>query len=232
ITTTQLQPAELADNYSFAVVSNRYDKDSLPASTFFAKLSQLQTAPLDFLVVTGDISNTHDKGGVQTVNTLFANNTPYPVLYNPGNFDLLPQKPYEIASERFYTDQEYFLLLSLGSDSVASNEQRLFAFNALLELEQLPDIKNLFIIAHDLNWQDRSNPNNFIHQLEKQLANFPGLNIHILTADHGGAGDAVTLQNGNTSYYANAIPTEDDSEYTVINVNPSSNVTFSIFDLD
>ncbi len=216
ISLKQLEPTKLPDSYTFGIVSNRYDETSLGEKAFLTKLVELQTAPLDFLILTGDIVNTHDTGAIQTINALFANETPVPVLYNPGNYDLLPQKPYEITSERFYTDRDYFMTLNIGPDSVATNQQRLFAFNALLELEQLPDIKNLFIISHDLNWQDRSNPKHFIHQLEKQLSAFPDLQVYILTADHGGVGGEASLQTGNTRYHAGSVTISVDTTTTLI----------------
>ncbi|NCN82889.1 MAG: O-antigen ligase family protein [Candidatus Pacebacteria bacterium] len=211
ITTRPLNPAKLPASYSFAVVANRYDENALAEKTILTKLAGLQTEPFEFLIVTGDIVNTRDKGAIPTINALLTDNSPYPILYNPGNYDLLPQKPYDIHSERFYSDRDYFITLDIGADSVATNEQRIFVFNALLELEQLPDIKNLFIISHDLNWQDQSNQKNFIHQLDAKLREFPDLDVYVLTADHGDAESETALKKGNITYRAGSLRAKVDA---------------------
>jgi len=206
ITTKKLEPSLLSSEYSFAVISNRYDKTNTQTEVeYLGKLANQNDESFAFMILTGDIVNSKDSSAIQTVNTLFANQASFPVLYSPGNYDLLPSKPYNIASERFYSDRDYFILLDIGRDSVATKQQQLFVYNALLELEQLPNIQNLFIISHDLNWQDRDNPNNFIFDLEEKLAAFPELKSYILTADHAQADtkESRSKFNGNSKYYAN-----------------------------
>ena len=218
----QLEPNTLSDSYTFAVVSNRYEKDTTQTfADYLQSLKPLTEEKLDFLVLTGDISPSGDTGSIPTINNLFTDLAPYPILYNPGNYDLLPQKPYEIGSERFYTDRDYFILLNIGADSVATNAQRLFVFNALLELEQLPDIKNLFIISHDLNWQDDSNPKNFIHQLRDKRAEFPAVQTYIISANHGDETQQSEKLENNIFYKA----TSENIIFMVFS-NPSANPTF------
>jgi len=230
ITAQQLRPAELPPAYTFVVLSNRFEPNAVSGVphnllNFLKKLAPLKSAELAFLVISGDVLDTHDTSAIPLFNAGFADQANYPILYNSGNYDLLPKKPYAIGSERFYTKRDYFLMLNLGADATASNEQRLFAFNALLELEQLPNIKNLFIISHDLNWQDTSNPKNFMHQLETKLVAFPNLHTYILTTDHGKGEQLPYKQNGNLTYQANSVVGRNTNTFVTVRVDSNGSVS-------
>jgi len=235
-----LIPADLPAEYSFAIISNRFEpaKEGETPYTylnFLSKLSPLSQEKFDFSVITGDVTPDNDKTKIPTLQVLYADAASYPVLYSPGNYDLLPNKPLPQSSERFFSDRDYFILLNIGPDSRINPDQRLFVYNALLELEQLPNIKNLFIIAHDLNWQDKSDPKNFIHALESKLADFLNLNSYVFTADHSDGILPTEMSNGNLHYYANGMINAESDSYLKINVQenevktdfiPSTNPTF------
>ncbi|PIY68527.1 hypothetical protein COY90_05485, partial [Candidatus Roizmanbacteria bacterium CG_4_10_14_0_8_um_filter_39_9] len=224
-----LNPVDLPTEYSFAIISNKFEpakEVELPYtySNFLSKIAPLSQEKFDFSVITGDVTPDNDKTKIPTLQVLYADAASYPVLYSPGNYDLLPNKPLPQTSERFFTDRDYFILLNIGPDSKINPDQRLFVYNAILELEQLPNIKNLFIIAHDLNWQDRSDPKNFIHALESKLAEFPYLNSYIFTADHGDGILPTEMEDGNLHYYASEVMNGERDGYLKVSVSKQDSV--------
>lgn len=231
-----LLPENLPDDYSFAILSNRFEpaqEGEKPYTylNFLSKLSPLGAEPLAFSVLTGDITPDNDPTKILTLKIIYADMVNYPVFYNPGNYDLLAQKPLPQASERFFNDRDYFILLNIGPDSRINSNQRLFVYNALLELEQLPNIKNLFIISHDLNWQDKSDPKNFIHTLEKKLEAFPDLNTFIFTSDHGSGDLPREISNENLHYYASEVVNSDKDQYLRVNVSEINQTKVDYLDL-
>lgn len=224
---------KLNEAYSFSVVSNRYSPrrstDPLHnTTTFIQNLNQSQIAQdQSFLIFTGDIIHYSEDSWSAYFANNYANLIEAPILYNPGNFDLIPQKQYPAKYYRFFGENDYFLFLNLGEESTIDDQQKLFAYNALLELEELPNIKNLFIIAHNLNWQDQSNPDNFIHNLENKLADFSSLNKFIISANHD-----INENNESQSHFAHQINEETKTQYFASLEDGQTNFSFLKFNLD
>ena len=120
--------------------------------------------------------------------------------------------------------------------SQISQDQQLFVYNALLKLEKIPTINNIFIISHNLNWQDKSNPKNVIHNLEKKLKRFPKQTKYIISSNHTTTTDEalireelsvkhITDEKTNTHYLSSFVRNwENDSflEFTVATDNTVS----------
>ena len=50
------------------------------------------------------------------------------------------------------------MILDVDPHSHITLDEQLQLYDTFLELEKLPNIKTLVVIAHDLNWQDQSDP--------------------------------------------------------------------------
>jgi hypothetical protein len=103
-----------------------------------------------FLVITGDVIPDNSDKSNAFLNQYF---TQLPILYTPGNADLNPSKFYPTKDSYFFTDTEFYLFLNTNEESKISQQQQLWLYNALLNIEKLPNIKNIFVISHNLNWQ-------------------------------------------------------------------------------
>ena len=177
--------SNLGASYSFSVVPNTYEPLKLTSKlgytsyTFANFLNQNITS--NFVIVSGDI---HSDSKPNYVAAFEYGYTKTPVLYNKGNTIQKFNRPQPSKNQYFYTDSEFFIMLDVSPESTISSGQQLFFYNALLELEKLPNIKNIFIIAHDLNWEDRTQQSNFIFDLEKKLAEFPELTKYVITDSH------------------------------------------------
>lgn len=185
-----LYPDTLIPSYQFSIVSSRFetaltDQDnSATTQTFVKKVLPIKEAPNAFLILTGDaISDTASTSAAYFTQE-FAQKLPYPTLYNEGNHDKIPKKYFTSGFQTFFTNSEYFIFLDVDKDSHLSMEQQLQFYTTLLQIEKLPQIKNLFIISHDLNWQNKEDPINAIHMIERKLQDFPYLNTFIVTANH------------------------------------------------
>lgn len=180
-------PATIPNEYSFSIISNRFEPiqevGALPYTTYsFTSFLQQNISRSDaFLFVTGDIYHSAEPASQQLFTRAIT--TP-PLIFNAGNYDLIPNKLDKTKDTYFYTDSEFFLLLNIADDSTVDEQQKLAIYNAFLELEELPNIRSVFVIAHNLNWQDKSDPENFIFDLERKLLQFPKLEKYIITADH------------------------------------------------
>ncbi len=198
-----LSVKKLQKPYSFTVISNRYepktlldqenDKEKLEYSTtqFASLLNSVVPRKNSFLIVTGDIY--HDNSKKADLN-FTANFNRTPILYALGNLDLNQTKFHPSKDNYFYTESELFIILNVDENSHISQGQQLFFYNALLELEKLPNIKNIIFVSHNLNWENRSDTNNFIFELEKKLADFPKLQKYIITSHHSKTIDPASLR--------------------------------------
>ncbi|GIK83848.1 MAG: hypothetical protein BroJett025_04700 [Patescibacteria group bacterium] len=190
----------LDQSYSFAVISNRYEPKTqidtgllqeYSTAQFASVLKASLSASNSFAVITGDIYHDNSLKSDTIFNTVF---NKIPILYTIGNIDLNDSKFHQAKDSYFYTESEFFVLLNVNEDSQISQAQQLFLYNALLQIEKLPTIKNLFIISHNLNWEDRTQPNNFIFELERKLSQYPNLQKYIITSHHSDSNDAEKLQ--------------------------------------
>ncbi len=196
----EIKTEDLKKPYSFSIFSNRYEPKislevtkSIPYSTgqFASLLKNSVPSNNAFVIVTGDIL---DYSSLKN-NTLF--NTTFnrlPILYTQGNTDLNPNKLHSTQDSYFFTDSEFFLLLNTGEDSKVTLEQQRFVYNALLQIEKLPNIKNIIVISHNLNWENRTNKDTFIFELEKKLSQFPEMKKYIITSHHSTKSDPAELR--------------------------------------
>ncbi|HKY74485.1 MAG TPA: metallophosphoesterase family protein [Patescibacteria group bacterium] len=191
-----LDPEALTLPYQFSIISNRFDialidRDNAAATQMFVKRAlPVQEAQNSFLLLTGDAINDTASASATYFTQEFAEKLSYPILYAAGNHDTIPKKYFSSDFQTFFTNSEYFILLNVDENSHLNTEQQLRFYTALLQLEKLPQIKNVFIIANDLNWQHQDDSINAIHMIERKLNDFPYLNTYIVTANHALQKDA------------------------------------------
>ncbi len=239
----------LAGNYSFSVMSHEfgatkptellYDTKAFINNLITLNLNQ---TPFAFTIFTGDIAHKKEDSWMKFFDTYFGNLANYPILHNSKGTP---------SYYKFFTKNDYFIVSNLNEKSEIDDTQKLFIYNAFLELEKLPEIKNIFIIDHNLIWQNRSSETNFITTLEKKLAEFPELNKFIISSNHEASkiGEStlsdtktdelpsstaenqlnlyyVNSQETKTHYFANLTNNSANASYLRFNVDENSNVTF------
>ncbi len=228
-TNTKMQVAKIPSTYQFAVINNMfyppYQDTTITYLTaiFTHRLVPHQKTNQAFAVITGDAIHSPEKvhaGFMQS----FAKNTSYPILYEQGNEKILPVKYFPGGFQSFFTDTEYFILLDVNPDSKLGDDERLRLYDAFLQLEKLPNIKSLFIISHDLNWQDTDDKENAIHSIQKKLTDFPNLKTYILTANHKtnlikAESWYDTKTDGNTTYAAGLTAGNTQDVYLQVKVD-------------
>lgn len=147
----------LTNNYSFAVVSTRFDPEH-PSSqpVTLASLAELyvpEDSTTAFTVVTGDVLPKYDESQLAALTQLYTRPTHiHPVMFVPGNFDLLPKKEPTRTANSFFTNEEYFLMITPQSDGSIGESQQISLLNQLLLLEKMPEIKTVFVLSHQANW--------------------------------------------------------------------------------
>ena len=183
-----LKTDKLTKSYSFVVLSNRYE-DALAShissdtQLITYKLAKFIHDPFAFMIITGDAEHKPEKIHADVFINGFVQRAAYPVLYTAGNEDLIPEKYTQSGYQTFFTSRDYFILLPVESDSSISLGQKLNLYNTFLELEKLPEIRNLFIISHNLDWQNQSNSSTIV-SIKKKLAGFKDLNTYVVTSNH------------------------------------------------
>ncbi|MCB9812836.1 MAG: O-antigen ligase family protein [Pseudomonadales bacterium] len=252
INNNTLDPSKLSNGYSFSVLNNRYapiknpqnDPAKLPYTTksFIKNLNNagLNKSTNDFLILTGDPIHVTEASWMAYFDQNFGNLVDYPILYNAGNYDLLNTKLYKSSYHNFFTQKDYFIFLDLDENSQADANQKLFLYNSFLEIEKLPDIKNIFVIATNLNWQNTEEESNFVHELEKKFAEFPNINKYIVTSNRElvlNQNDETEItreskyqykydQDKKTHYFANLSDNDSFVSYIKFDVDDDSNVSF------
>lgn len=224
--------------YEFSIISSRFDaKLSDPhvgftTASLITKLQAIHEVKNSFLFLTGDFSSDDSSHSAKYVLENFVEKAPFPVLYNAGNFDILPSKYFKSGFQTFFTRSEYFILLDVDQHSRLTIDQQLQLYTTLLRLEKLPQIKNLFIISHDLQWKNTNDPTNATHILEKKLKDFPYLNVYIVSANH--SSDLLnenwfSLKKSHTTnitYVSSLVAGNDRDRYLQVQVNQKGEVKF------
>lgn len=225
-----LDPASLRSNYSFSIISNEFSTTDR-TTPYNTKImidnllsSNLISAKQSFTIFTGEILHTNEDYWKKYFNLNFADIIDRPIFHNSAT----SKKYYS-----FFTNSEYFIVLNLNEKSEIDENQKLFVFNALLEIEKLPKIKNVFIIDHNLDWKNPGdllqNPGNslqnpsFISLLEKKLKDFPDLNKFIISSQKL---ENSSNDENNTHYFSNQILSPSSTSYIQFNVDDNSTVTF------
>lgn len=231
----------LNDSYSFAVVSNRfepntkYDQGSsrkYNTNQFAANINKNISWNNQFLILTGDSTNDGSPESKDIFNKLY---NKLPIMYSAGNHDLYERKSFDSRDFYFFTDSELFIFVNVNEKSEVSQTQQLFIYNTLLKLEKLPDIENLFFISHNLDWQNRDNPNNFVFELERKLKQFPELNKYIITSYHTSLIDEekirteltakhITDEETNIHYMSSYIRDWDNDSFFEFTINQDNSV--------
>lgn len=223
---------QVTSPYEFSIVSSRFDtKLSDPNArfttvSFTKKLQPLKEAKSSFLFLTGDFANDDSSQSAKYVVDNFVDKVSFPVLYNAGNFDTMPSKYFKPGFQTFFTHSEYVILLDVDQYSHINIDQQLHFYTTLLRLEKLPQIKNLFIVAHDLDWQNINDPINATHMIERKLKDFPYLNVYIVSANHSSnllANDNwFALKKDNTSnitYVSGLVAGNNRDHYIQVQIN-------------
>lgn len=230
--TTQIAPP-----YSFSIVSPRFDTTlsdpnlSFTTVSLTKKLQSFKDVNNSFLFLTGDFASDDSSHSAKYVRDNFVDTVTFPVLYNAGNFDILPSKFFKPGFQSFFTRSEFFILLDVDQHSQLTIDQQLQFYTTLLKLEKLPQIKNLFIIANDLHWQNTDDPSNATHMLERKLKEFPYINIYIISANH----DSHLLTNRNwfvskknstshITYLSSLVSGNSNDRYIQIHINKQGEV--------
>lgn len=222
--------------YDFSIISTRFDANLLNPGTNFStvtlanKLQPLKELKNTFSILTGDIADDNSSQSAQYVVDRFIDTSAFPVLYNAGNFDKIPSKYFKNEFQTFFTHSEFFVLFNVDQYSHMSNDQQLNFYTTLLRLEKLPQIKNLFIIAHDLDWQNTKDSTNATHIIERKLKDFPYLNVYVITANHNS--DLLTEnwftlkknKESNITYISSLISGNNRDEYIQVRVNENGKV--------
>lgn len=228
---------DLPSTYSFAVVSNRFDPKlgELQDSRYFQKQLLRIKKQLSFMVISGDVSVSPEGEFTQVFINEFPNKVSYPVLFTPGNTDIIPIKNIKRGYQEFFTNSEYFILMDADIKSQISMVQQLALYNSFLKLEKLPRIKSLFIIAHDLNWQDSSNPKNAIHILERKLKDFPYIHTYIFTANHSTSlstlddwNSIVNDEKSNVTFIASLTAGNDRDKFVELTISEFGEVVLNV----
>lgn len=176
-------------DYEFSVVNNRFDGRFLqPQQTYNTVVfsSYVQASghlDTDFLIITGDYVSAPDGGQETYFHQTVIPMARKPILYNAGNYDLIPKKLHQVGYQSFFIGSEYFIILDAEGQQV-NEAQRIGLYNSALELEELPQIKNVFVVAHDLNWQDKASHGEGITTIEQVLVPFTKLKKFFFTMNH------------------------------------------------
>lgn len=229
-----LRAQSLPLSYSFAVIPGRFDMNlggmARRSEDFVKQLQQLPTKQLQFLVMTGDIGEKPEGVFTQKFVNGFALGTKLPILYSQGNMDLIAAKDVKGGYQDFFSDRDYFILMDTDQDSQLSEAQQMNFYNSLLKLEKLPRIKNLFIISHDLNWQDQRDPGNAIHVILRKLQDFGYIKTYILTSDHNTSADGQWYKlkedsNRNITFAAGMVAGSQKDTYLQVKVDEDGRVS-------
>ncbi len=176
------------NGYEFRIFSNRYNSD-LPSikhntRTYAQRVAEASSQPSQFSIVTGDTGVRGDGGQWEYFLQLTEATHNYPLLYSPGNFDVIPRKYASTTTQIFYTERDFFILAPVKNNSTIDPVDQLDIYNALLSIESMPEIKNVFLIAHDLDWQSNSSDQNFLPRLENRINRLTDKKVYIFTSDH------------------------------------------------
>jgi len=146
----------LPEDYSFSVVSTRFDPEvNIPLMSLQSLVSVYSAAnkQASFTIVTGDVLTKYDQSQLAALSSLYtATGATQPLLFSPGNFDLLPKKEPVAVAKSFFTNSEFFLFITPQSDGVIGEDQQVEILNALLTLEKMPNIKTVFVVSNQANW--------------------------------------------------------------------------------
>lgn len=240
LTTHSLSTHTLKRPYTFSILSNRFDP-KFPTVTkryltkyFTDRLANLDLRPYSFSILTGDLTRIPD--AIQNAYiTTFLNSFRQPFIFNSGNSDLIPIKMQPSPTQVFFTDTEYYLII--GGDYLSlSDTQRIEIYNYLLALEKMKNIKNVFVIAHDLDWQTTPNDSELLTILKDRLPRSPQITKHIITANHmhiqnpqlSRIESSVTSyfdKETNTSYWVSLIAGTKNDIYLEFTVSQDDSVT-------
>ncbi len=228
----------LDSNYSFFVFNhnfesvdksseNPYDTSELIKNL---KSNNIQNNKETFGILSGKLIHKNEPSWRQFFSAQFDNVANYPIIKSPDAI----KKYY-----RFFTKNDYYIFLDLNEQSEITALEKLFVYNSLLELEKMPEIKNVFIVSYNLDWQNSNNnyndqPDNFIHLLEKKLDNFPKLNKYLISSNHEKveAGKYTSNfaqfydQQKNIYYLATTTNDQSTTSYLQFNVDENSKVSF------
>jgi len=236
-THTTLSMKALTTPYEFTVVSSRFDPILTPpqfsyiAPIFSAHSFSTAELPSSFMIFTGDSISDTSSSSAKLFIDQFAKKAPYPMLYSGGNADLVSRTYFDHGFQSFFTRTEYFIFLETDKDSRLNRDQQLRLYNALLQLEKLPDIKNVFIISHDLNWQDTHDPLNATHILRRKCKDFPSLRVHVISANHDPHlatqsqwFTSAHAKKSNMTFYASLATGNENDTYLQVKVTPYGDV--------
>lgn len=122
------------------------DKKPETLQEFINRLHTLELDQYQLLVIKGDYLAGQDSSQAELFQQLTAD-LPVPILYTPGNLEYQPKKFGPVQDFAFFTGNTYFLFLAPVHDSVELQQRQIFAYNRLLELEKLPQIKKLVVFG-------------------------------------------------------------------------------------
>lgn len=213
--------------YQFAIISQEFEQKAQGLSPdtrdFIKKLNTLSLPQLTFAFLTGDITHKPEQSWLNLFLSAFGNLQPFPILFANGNLDTQPTKAVARSYYSFFTDTEYFLVLNLQPDGTLDTDQKLFVYNTFLELEKLPEIKTLFIVAHDLPALGTPGRETFETLLQTKLSTLPSISAHVFSHQENlnEPTQNISIQNEsqNIQYHETSANHELMAKYALITVD-------------
>lgn len=222
-----LDPSRLIKPYSFSVVSNLFGS-KYTTKEFIQFLKTSKHTDFGFQFITGDYLSSPDKNWNTYFATEFADTVSYPILYNSGNYKYIEHKFFDSGYYSFFTDTEYYLVLDLETDSSIDINQRLFTYNKLLELEKMPNIKSLFVVAHNLDNNVQTSPDSFVVDLEKKLSQLSGIKKFVISTRDNTHIKPTIEQRNDITYISTLITNSQDDTFATFSIDATGSATFAI----
>ncbi len=160
----------LGETYQFSVMSNRFQSTSTQVPrTLLTSIPVYQkvASSMNFTVAMGDLLPSNNPTDLSTFNRIWLAQNQVPLLYAPGNYDLQPTKVFPDTYHYFFTQDDLFVFLKPDATGQLDEIQQQFLLNVLLDVDKLPEIKNIFIFSDRAIWTDYD-PN--LQELESSLA--------------------------------------------------------------
>jgi len=167
----------VSDEIKFLVVDNKiinYLSQSRPSDISNSIKENLISQNPDLIFLVGDAKDNLEKNSGKLFlqkTSSYINEPIVSVLSNLNNSD---------QNQIFEINNNWFITLDAGSHHM-SPAQNIFIYNALLQLEKHPDIKNVFIISDNPEWLER-HPSNywFVEDFPKQLEKHPQASFKLI----------------------------------------------------
>jgi hypothetical protein len=177
-------PLIINENYSFAVIDNHIISH-LGVSKYLSHdqevLKQILTEKeLDFIFLAGESGENLEKNWGGLFMQRLDPALDAPIISVLSGYSSKDHSSFGPQHQLFSIDSSWFVTLDAASHH-SSPAQNIFLYDALLQLEKHPEIKNIFIISHDSSWLE-SHPDNyyFWEDFPKALQKYPKVKFNFI----------------------------------------------------